>query len=61
MLFAALHEFGHMITGIILGFRPNKIDILPYGLSIGFEEKVDNYRQKTRKCGKIIPQGDTYA
>ena len=49
MMFATLHELGHMITGIILGFKPNKIDILPYGLSIYFEEKVDNCSKKIGK------------
>lgn len=48
MLFAVLHELGHMIAGIILGFKPNSIEIMPVGLSIGFESKVDNYNKKIK-------------
>ena len=36
MLFALLHEIGHLICGILLGFKPQKITILPYGLKINF-------------------------
>ncbi|NLC88282.1 MAG: hypothetical protein GX682_05930 [Clostridiaceae bacterium] len=53
MLFAVLHELGHMITGIILGFKPNTIEIMPFGLSIGFDIKVDNYNKKIKK-GTIL-------
>ena len=49
MLFATLHELGHMLTGILLGFKPNTIEILPVGLSIGFEVKVDDYNKKIKR------------
>ena len=46
MLFALVHEIGHMITGIILGFRPNSLEILPFGLAVGFESKVEDLNCK---------------
>ena len=46
MLFALFHEIGHMITGIILGFRPNSLEILPFGLAVGFESKVEDLNCK---------------
>lgn len=49
MLFALLHELGHMLAGILLGFKPNSIEIMPVGLSIGFESKIDNYNKKIKK------------
>lgn len=49
MLFAILHELGHMLAGILLGFKPNSIEIMPVGLSIGFESKIDNYNKKIKK------------
>lgn len=52
-MFALLHEIGHMITGIILGFKPSTFDIMPCGLSIGFEGKVDNYNKKIGKTSFI--------
>ena len=29
MIFAIIHEFGHLILGIILGFKPEKIELIP--------------------------------
>lgn len=49
MLFAVLHELGHMLAGIVLGFKPNSIEIMPIGLSIAFESKIDNYNKKIKK------------
>ena len=49
MLFAFFHEIGHMITGVIMGFKPRTLEIMPFGLSIGFEGKVDNYNKKIGK------------
>ena len=49
MLFAFFHEIGHMITGIILGFKPVGLEIMPFGLSIGFEENVEKQSKKIRK------------
>ena len=53
MLFTIIHELGHMLMGIILGFKPNKIEIMPLGLSIGFEGKVENYNRKIGKTSKL--------
>ena len=49
MIFAFFHEIGHMLTGIVMGFKPRTLEIMPFGLSIGFEGKVDNYRRKIGK------------
>lgn len=49
MLFSIFHELGHMLAGIVLGFKPNTIEIMPCGLSIGFESKIENYNKKIKK------------
>lgn len=49
MLFAIFHELGHMLSGILLGFKPNSIEIMPVGLSISFESKIENYNKKIKK------------
>lgn len=53
MLFTLLHELGHMITGILLGFKPRNLEIMPLGLSIGFETNVENYNKKIGKTSII--------
>lgn len=49
MFFAFIHELGHMLSGILLGFKPESLEIMPFGLSIGFKSKVENYNKKIKK------------
>ena len=49
MLFALIHELGHMLVGILLGFKPTKLEIMPYGVSVGFEIKCEDYNKKVKK------------
>lgn len=53
MLFAILHELGHLITGIILGFKPRKIELLPVGVSACFYMNLKNYNEKL-ECANIL-------
>ena len=46
MLFAIIHEFGHLLAGILLGMRPTKIEIKPFGVSIEFDVKRKDYNIK---------------
>ncbi len=49
MLFAFIHELGHMLIGILLGFKPEKLEIMPYGVSVGFKVKCEDYNKKIGK------------
>ena len=49
MLFAILHECGHLLAGLIMGFKPEKINIMPMGLSIAFKIPVEDYNKKIEK------------
>lgn len=46
MLFAIIHELGHLLAGLILKMKPEKITIMPYGLSISFKLRLDDYNKK---------------
>lgn len=48
MLFAFIHELGHMLVGILLGFKPDKLEIMPYGVSVGFNVKCEDYNKKIK-------------
>ena len=37
MLFAFIHELGHMLAGIILKLKPKSLSLMPFGISITFE------------------------
>ena len=49
MLFALIHELGHLIFGLFLGFKPEKMTILPYGLKINFKTKSNDFNKKLKK------------
>ena len=53
MLFAFLHELGHLISGLLLGFKPQSLGINPLGLSINFKIKAEDYNERIRK-GNIL-------
>ena len=42
MLFSILHEIGHIIVGLILKMKPTKLEIMPFGVSVSFNENVDD-------------------
>ena len=46
MLFAFLHELGHLITGIILKMKLEKFEVLPYGFCITFKNEIGNKNKK---------------
>lgn len=37
MLFAFIHELGHMFAGIVLKLKPKSLSFMPFGISITFE------------------------
>ncbi len=37
MCLALIHELGHVMAGIILGFKPESISIIPTGFSVKFK------------------------
>ena len=46
MLFALIHEIGHLLCGLILGYKPEKMTILPYGVNISFKANTNDYNTK---------------
>ena len=49
MIFAFIHELAHIIMGILLGFKPEAISIIPTGFSVKFKAKYENYNIKIKK------------
>lgn len=46
MLFALIHELGHLLAGILMGFKPNSLRIMPMGLEISFNVLPKDYNTK---------------
>ena len=49
MIFAFIHELGHLIAGILMGMKPEKLEIMPFGVSISFKINVKEYNKKIKK------------
>lgn len=49
MFFAFIHELGHLMAGLIMRMKPEKIELMPFGFSISFKIPVDEYNKKIRK------------
>lgn len=53
MIFALIHELGHLIAGLLMGMKPEKLELMPFGVSISFKIKVEEYNRKIKK-GNIL-------
>lgn len=49
LIFAIIHELSHMVIGILLGFEPAKIQIMPFGAYINFKIDIKSYNTKILK------------
>ena len=50
MIFAILHEMGHLICGLILGLKPKALKIMPLGISIEFSVIYNDYNKKVKNA-----------
>lgn len=53
MLFALIHELGHLICGVLLGFKPKSISVIPYGFKLGFAINYKDYNIKIKRGNKL--------
>lgn len=53
MFFALIHEFGHLIAGLLMGMKPEKIEIMPFGVSISVKINPKEYNSKIKKGNKL--------
>ena len=49
MIFALIHEIGHLIAGILLKMKPKKIEIILTGVSISFKTDINDINKKIGK------------
>ena len=46
MVFCIIHELGHLIAGLLLGMKLEKMEIMPFGFSISFKLYPRDYNKK---------------
>lgn len=54
IIFALIHEFAHIITGICYGLKPKTLKITPFGISIYFEKYKKNGKKVLEKQKMVI-------
>lgn len=53
ILFAIIHEMGHLAAGLLLGMKPESINLTPYGVSISFKLIPNDYNRQILK-GNVL-------
>lgn len=53
MFFAIIHEFGHLLAGLLFGMKPEKMEIMPYGVAISFKLIPKEYNKKIKKGNQL--------
>lgn len=53
MILCIIHELGHVLMGLVLGLKIEKIEIMPMGLSVSFKLNIEDFNQKIQK-GSIL-------
>ncbi len=53
MIFALIHELGHLICGVVIGFKPENLTIMPYGIKLNFRINFNDYNKKIKKGNMI--------
>ena len=53
MIFAFIHEMGHLLAGIILKMKVKQISIMPVGFSIQFAINQSDYNEKILNANRL--------
>ena len=53
VLFALIHEMGHILAGRLLGYKLKTLKIMPVGFSIFFKININDYNKKIIKRKQI--------
>ncbi len=48
MIFALIHELGHLFVGLMMQMKPQKLEIMPFGVSIAFKINPKDYNKKIK-------------
>lgn len=49
MFFAFIHELGHLMAGLLMGMRSEKLELMPFGVTVSFKINVKEYNKKIKK------------
>ena len=53
MFFCIIHELGHLFAGVLLEMKPEKLELMPFGLSVSFKLYPRDYNKKIGKSNLL--------
>ena len=53
MIFALIHEMGHLVCGLVRGFKKKALKIMPLGISIEFSVICKDYNKKIKNANAL--------
>ena len=53
IIFAIIHELGHLVAGLLVGMKPEKIEVKPYRVSVSFKLLPSDYNSKVVNANKL--------
>ncbi len=53
MIFAFIHELGHLLVGLLVNFKVEKLEIIPVGISVSFKLNVNDFNEKIGKSNRL--------
>ena len=53
MIFAIVHELGHLVAGLALGYKVEEIKLTPMGLRLQFKVKSKEYNEKIKNGNRL--------
>ena len=53
MLFALVHELGHLLAGLLVGMKPEKLEIIPVGIRVTFKINIKDINSKIKQTNKL--------
>ena len=54
MILCIIHELGHVLMGLVLGLKIEKIEIMPMGLSTSIKKNCNSYSRTINKFNNVI-------
>ena len=53
MICAIIHELGHLLVGILLGMKPEKLEIITVGIRVTFKINIKDINSKIKQTNKL--------
>ena len=54
MLFCFIHEMGHLLMGLFLGLKPEKIEMMPFGFFLEFKTNTEKSSKQILKSNILV-------